>query len=387
MLDSEVNNEQQNQAKTIFILIIYCLSGSLLTIVNKLAITIFPFTNLLLFLQNGVTVVLLIINYSFTSTTLPSITMEIVQLWIPVVSLFVIMLLSSLFALIYVSVPTVIVIRNLSTLSVAVLEYFMLGNTITTLSIGTLLGMLLGAIFYALHDLTFSIHGYLWLCVNIIGTSVYQVYIKKIVHLPLVKDCGSVGMSYYNNLISLPIFLILAGLMGEMKGVWLYSQLITMINLKSLTIVFISCVFGFMLSVSAFALNKLISATSIMVANNVNKFALIVLSELLVESTLDLTASIGAVFVLLFGWLYSQTKENYAKSVFIILFVIFISSYVSLELRNTILPVFHSTMLSRFSWTQTININSTNKIVNGLLNMTINTQNQSSLIGQNRMNG
>ncbi|CAF4448468.1 unnamed protein product, partial [Adineta steineri] len=102
------------------------------------------------------------------------------------------MLTSSLFALKYVSVPTVIVIRNLSTISVAILEYFVIGNKIDSLSIGTLFGMFFGAIVYALHDLTFSIEGYIWLCVNIIGTSLYQVYIKKVVHMPEMNDTGPI---------------------------------------------------------------------------------------------------------------------------------------------------------------------------------------------------
>jgi len=355
MTGLETIDTEQKTSKTIYTLIIYCFSGSLLTVVNKLALVIFPFTNVLLLLQNGVTVILLIINYYFGAKSLPPITIEIIKLWIPVVSLFVIMLLSSLLALMYVSVPTVIVIRNLSTLSVAVLEYIILGDTITSISIGTLLGMLIGAIFYASHDLTFSIYGYLWLSVNIMGTSVYQVYIKKIVHLSLVKECGSVGMSYYNNIISLPIFLFLACIMGEMKSFLLYSQDITMINVKSAIIVLMSCVLGFMLSITAFTLNTLISATSIMVANNVNKFTLIAFSELFVESTLDITASIGAVFVLLFGWLYSKSKENYAKTAFILLVVMFIISYVSLELRHAFLPSIHNAMLSGFVWSQSRN--------------------------------
>ncbi|CAF1472050.1 unnamed protein product [Adineta steineri] len=366
--DTNQSTNENIKTKTILTLLLYCISGSLLTILNKLAIVAFPFINLLLVLQNGVTVILLLVNFYFyplTSERLPPLNFTVLKIWTPVVLLFVTMLTSSLFALKYVSVPTVIVIRNLSTISVAILEYFVIGNKIDSLSIGTLFGMFFGAIVYALHDLTFSIEGYIWLCVNIIGTSLYQVYIKKVVHMPEMKDIGPISMSYYNNLISLLILFLLACIMGELKSFLLYFQSIFLPKIKSICIVFLSCILGFALSTSAFALNKLISPTSIMVANNVNKFALIILSEIFVQSTLDLTASIATIFVLFYGWLYSQTKETFAKSLFILATIIFVVLYTALKFQHptilltntnifselTSIKQIHTTFLSNFTKT------------------------------------
>ena len=357
--DTIETKSETTSTKTVLTLVVYCISGSLLTIVNKLAIAAFPFTNMLLVLQNGTTVVLLLLNFywcALSAESMPPLNRAIIQMWLPVVFLFVLMLMSSLISLVYVSVPTVIVIRNLSTLSVAVLEYFALGRTISTLSIGTLLGMLLGAVFYAIHDLTFSIYGYIWLAANILGTSLYQVYIKKIVDMPLVKDIGPIGMSYYNNLISLPVFIVLAILMGEFKALLSFSTSITAFNMKSTLIVFLSCILGFLLSTSAFALNKLISATSIMVANNVNKFSLIILSEVLVQSTLDITASVGAISVLFFGWLYSQAKERFSKPLFLFGMFVFIVSYIILELGYAFIPMIHENILTAFASVEQHNV-------------------------------
>ena len=357
MMDSDktdTNNKYIN-IKVALTLLLYCVSGTLLTLVNKLAIIVFPYTNMLLVLQNSVAVLLLLMHFYFfplESQSLPALNIDILKIWIPVVLLFVTMLTSSLFALLYVSVPTLIVIRNLSTLVVAVLEYFILGNKIDALSIATLLGMIIGAIFYAMHDLTFSIQGYAWLCVNIIGTSVYQVYIKKVVNMPIMKDNGAIVMSYYNNLISLPILVILAAITGESKALFAYFQLIYLPEIKSICVVLLSCLFGFLLSTSAFALNKLISPTSIMVANNVNKFSLIILSEIFLQSTLDITASIGAIFVLFCGWLYSQTKEYFAKLLFFFVTILFLVLYTTLEYRHAIIPVIHTHILSGFTFTR-----------------------------------
>ena len=346
---------ENGRSKTICILTIYCVSGSLLTVYNKAGIKIFPFPNLLLVLQNLVTLMLLMINYYFSTVSFPPITLSIIKLWIPIVSLFIVMLLSSLCALTYVSVPTVIVIRNLSTLLVALLEYLILGDVSNGLSISAMLGMLLGAVFYALHDLTFSIQGYVWLSINVIGTSIYQVYIKKIINMSVVKDSGSIGMSYYNNLISLPILIILAFATDEVRRVWVFNQTVRAINFRSVLIVFTSCVLGFTLSVSAFALNKLISATSIMVANNVNKFTLIVLSEIFIEITLDLKSSVGAIFVILFGWLYSKSKANNVTSLVVRIVVIFVCLCIILEARRTISSLINTISTVRFLISPPIN--------------------------------
>ena len=344
MVNQNVDNiaVTNDKTKTLLVLLMYCISGSLLTLVNKLAIIVFPFTNMLLVLQNAVTVILLLLTYRFFPSaleSLPTINVHVLKVWLPAVFLFVTMLTSSLFALMHISVPTLIVIRNLSTLVVAVLEYFVLNNRINNLSIATLFGILLGAIFYAMHDLTFSIRGYIWLCVNVSATSLYQVYIKKVVCLPMMKDIGAIGLSYYNNLISLPILIFLACIMGEYKVLVSYMGAIFFPKIKSIGIVLFSCILGFLLSTTAFALNKLISATSIMVANNVNKFLLIVLSEVLVESTLNVTASMGAISVLIFGWLYSQGETRFSKPVFFFTVMILVVLYAVIELKYVVISM------------------------------------------------
>jgi hypothetical protein len=72
----------------------------------------------------------------------------------------------------------------------------------------------------------------------------------------------------------------------------------------------VSGALGICLSVTAFMLNALISATSMMVANNVNKFFVILLSECFIQGTLDGFSSLGVVVVMLFGWLYGEASKR-----------------------------------------------------------------------------
>ncbi|CAF1550377.1 unnamed protein product [Adineta ricciae] len=227
------------------------------------------------------------------------------------------MLTSSLNALLYTSVPTVIVMRNLSTLTVAILECFILDGKTNAVSIGTLIAMLVSAILYAQHDFTLNATIYAWLSVNIFSTSAYQVYVKKIVHMPSIENIGSLGMAYYNNLFSLLPLLILAVIKGEVAILLKDFNAVYFFQAHIMIPIVASCILGCCLSISAFKLNHLISATSIMVTNNVNKFSVIIISELCIESTLDGIAFVSAVFVLFFGWLYSQTTKPYATNLFI----------------------------------------------------------------------
>ncbi len=359
------NSNSANKIKTIAVLMLYCASGTLLTLVNKLVVVVFPFTNVLLVLQNGIAVILLTIVSQFcrqTFESLPPLSLTILQLWMPLVLLFVMMLTSSLWSLIYVSVPTVIVMRNLTTLFIAILEYVLLNNKINGFSAATLVFMLLGAILYAKHDLTFNIPGYMWLCINIIGTSTYQVYIKKIIHLPLFENVGFIGMSYYNNLISLPILFIFACVMGELTTLSSKFDLKYLLEIKSIGLLLISGILGFSLSVSAFALNKRISATSMMVANNANKFSIIILSEIFFQSTLDIMASIGALSVVLLGWLYSQTVKPSSKKLFMMAVIIF--TFVSALLQYKHINI---SMIDTDYRTQLIPINRNAILFNRLL--------------------
>ena len=138
-------------ASTALVLVAYCVSGTALTLANKIAISAFPHPNMLLFIQNGVTLLLLwsgmrvwpstfrtLLTYAgieimpcaavMPSTLLtpktccfcypasyrprapgatPPINMDAFRRWLPLVSLFVCMLVSSLFALKFVSAVTV----------------------------------------------------------------------------------------------------------------------------------------------------------------------------------------------------------------------------------------------------------------------------------------
>ena len=299
------------------VLAVYCASGPLLTLANKLAVTALPAPHALLALQNGATVALLLALTSAAPArfggALPALTLPAVRAWAPLTLLFVGMLAASLLALQAVSATTLVVVRNAGTLVVAFFERAVLGTPISTLSVASLLGILAGVGLYGAGDVHFSAAGYAWLAVNVACTAAFQIYVKGLIAgLPREGPgaLGPFGMSYYNNAISLPVLVLVALLAGE--GPQLPARLAALSS-GVWVVVIASALLGFALSTSAFLANKLLSATSMMVANNVNKFALIIVSELAVQLTLGPVAVLATVLVMLSAWVYAQASGSWAS--------------------------------------------------------------------------
>jgi len=266
-----VSASARSRLQTTSVVVLYCASGTLLTLANKLAVRVFPHPNAIAALQNAAAVVMLRCLTCASPATvgaLPPLTRSVLGQWLPLTALFVGMLVSSLLALMHVSAVTLIVIRNLNSLTVAALEWAVLGRALSWGGAGALGGMLLGASLYGLHDVTFSATGYAWLAVNLVTTSAYQVLVKRIVSSDAAKEMGPFGFSYLNNLLSLPMLALISVAAGEVPAMLAGAR---HLDSAGAAVLALSGALGFCLSVSAFKLNTMIAATSMMVANNVNK--------------------------------------------------------------------------------------------------------------------
>ena len=295
-------------SNTAIVATIYCLSGSSLTYANKALSTgghrVNPF--LALFLQNSMTVLLVVLlgRYRPEKTgplELPN-DRKILCRFLVLVVLFFGMLISSLLALTYVSVSCLIVERNLVSLFVALLEYIVFGNAMKRDCIFALCGILAGAVYYGAADLDFDFLGYSWLLANVLCTSAFQIYNKKmLVDIKL----SSFQFAYLNNLFSLVPCVL--------GCVWSWQTLDigeTFQPGPRLVWLGLSTLLGFCLSVSAFALSRAVTATTMMVVNNANKFFLIILMQLVGNESLSRASMIGTITALIYAGIYSHLKRQ-----------------------------------------------------------------------------
>ena len=110
-------------------------------------------------------------------------------------------------------------------------------------------------------------------------------------------------MSYYNNLLSLPICILFATAHHEQLAVLMFLGNASVPQYVSVSC---SCTLGFLLSVSAFQLNRMITPTSLTVLNNTNKFVLIFFTAFLMDyATLTSRSVAGMVCVMIAAAYYS----------------------------------------------------------------------------------
>jgi len=116
------------------------------------------------------------------------------------------MVLTGLAALKYVNVPMYSALRRLTTFIVIVAQFIMLGKTVSTDELLSVVAMVLGAIIASFGDITFDLWGYILVALNCATTAWYLVLIAK-----KQKETGlnSFGLMYYNNIFSIPIIGIL----------------------------------------------------------------------------------------------------------------------------------------------------------------------------------
>ena len=127
----------------------FCLSGSALTVLNKQIMGFFPAPNAVLFAQNAVTLVLLAFGKSVLSLQIEPVQRHKAKRWFTLVLLFYAMLASSMLALKFVTATTLIVQRNLGTVTIAIADYFCLGTVQTKPRIFAIVGMCVGSLVYA----------------------------------------------------------------------------------------------------------------------------------------------------------------------------------------------------------------------------------------------
>jgi len=336
-----------------FFVVLFCFAGSSLTVVNKKLVSdYFTYPSLLTLFQclfAGALIHLGRILVPSVKNDVQPIAFETSKKWSILVILFVMMLLSSMFALETISVTTLTVVRNVTTLTTAACDFFFLNTRFTVRKVICLVTMMVGAIIYGLHDISFHAVGYLYLIANCIATTTYQIKVKVLVN---ESGLSALSMSYYNNVLCLPALGAVALLSGEVSSA--ISEQLHYSN-HCVMLILVSSALGFTLSVTAFRLNQLVSATSLMVLNNANKFLLIVYSEVFMTRSIGNISAVGCAMVLISSFIYSLLpKEGLdgrpAGSTFtrlsnvhyflfccVVLAVLIFCSFVSSEIRVSLL--------------------------------------------------
>eukprot|EP01006_Ploeotia_vitrea_P050447 TRINITY_DN67463_c11_g2_i2.p1 TRINITY_DN67463_c11_g2~~TRINITY_DN67463_c11_g2_i2.p1 ORF type:complete len:334 (-),score=31.09 TRINITY_DN67463_c11_g2_i2:759-1760(-) len=248
---------------------------------NKWATQYMPLPSTLVILQAIVTVVLLMPQKDVYKLSPP-----IIKKWIPVAALFSAMLFTSMKSFLFVNVSTILVYRNVSAVISTVVEFFVRGKKTNANVIASEITIVAGCVIYGWGQIEFNWWGFFWIVMNVLAQVAYGNLVKVYLHTittPDGKELSKYTCSYYNNVLCLPFILCTLFIWGEhnkMEGV------LSGISTIGWFAVGVTCIVGYFISTSGFGLQKLVSATTFLVVNNMVKIANILIGILFLNDKL-----------------------------------------------------------------------------------------------------
>ena len=203
-------------------------------------------------------------------------------------------------ALQLLNVETVIVFRTLSVVMVALGDVYFLNQSFSKAQIIGMMLICVGGLMYALADLNFNLVGYTWASAYLVGIVLNTVVIKQIfMNLPHMDNWEK---TFYNNAMGLPLQMCMA-VACEDSTLW-YSG-VSSLSWTGVSVVFGSCVMGFVISLAGTACRDAVSATAFNILGNLNKFVTILFSSILFGSQNSVLALSGLFVSLSGGAIYS----------------------------------------------------------------------------------
>lgn len=236
---------------------------------NKIAMGDFHHPMHLLFFQNALSIILNLFSVFIGLQKQQPLNWAEARRFIIPSLIFTVMLGSSLASLPYVTVASVIIFKNGSTLLVAAGDKLVFGKRFHRNAYLGLLLMLIGGIIYAMEDSSQHKLGYFFLFVNMVANATLNIYESHV-----VNDVANtpIACSTYINASSLPFVLGIA--YYQQYAADSQSSVVADVMSASLSLkicMLITGCLGFCISNAYMTLFTIVPTTSIVVATNVNK--------------------------------------------------------------------------------------------------------------------
>lgn len=292
----------------------YCLSASLLSIINKWAVMKFPYPGALTALQYFTSAAGVLVCGRFKWIEYDALTLLTMWRFLPAAIIFYLSLFTNSELLLHANVDTFIVFRSAVPIFVAIGETMFLHqpwpSVKTWLSLGTIFG---GSVLYVITDYQFTVMAYAWAVAYLISMSIDFVYIK---HVVMTIGLNTWGLVLYNNLEALLLFPLELLIMGELKEItheiqeesdWYSFAVVLPVGL--------SCLFGLAISFFGFSCRQAISATGFTVLGIVNKLLTVVINLVIWDKHSTFVGTVGLLICMFGGVMYQQSTSNKPKAV------------------------------------------------------------------------
>jgi len=291
-----------------------CSSVSLV-ILNKYLATYFEFPIMTLMMQNGIATILSILAWAGgVGPTMNPWKKEHFVKVVPAAALFTVLIWTSFLAMGRISIATIVIARNATPLCTALAERFVRNEQFSQRAMTALSMMVVGGFIYALGDLEFDPVGYGFAALNL-GIGVMAGLYGKQLSMDLKKDQTGLGVACYQNIISIPMFIVVGMLTGE-AGRWQYlggssgkGDLPTMVLICGL----ISCVACVTMGIATFELQRLVPQATVAVANVSYKLISLILGAMIYGNNVGFVGLVGLVVAQVSAMLYVYEKQIAGK--------------------------------------------------------------------------
>jgi drug/metabolite transporter (DMT)-like permease len=224
-------------------------------------------------------------------------------------------LYTSMKSFVYSGVSTILVLRNVGAIVTTVVEYFVRGTKANAATYASEVVIVIGAILYTGGAVDATPTGLFWIFFNVICQVMYGVLLKhKMETVPMIKELTNFSMSFYNNSLSIPMVFIVLLLQEEHH---VAPEMIATATNTTWSLILLTCIFGFIISTSGFALQKLVSAATFLVINNLTKFVNILIGVYILHDRVVGWNGIGGCLLALGGgvwYSYEQMKLRAAAN-------------------------------------------------------------------------
>ncbi|KAL2859753.1 hypothetical protein BJX68DRAFT_226842 [Aspergillus pseudodeflectus] len=206
----------------------YCGSSILMTVMNKYVLSgaDFNLNFFLLCVQSVVCIIAIQTCKACGLITYRDFNLDEARKWFPITLLLIGMIYTGSKALQFLSIPVYTIFKNLTIILIAYGEVLWFGGSVTGLTLFSFGLMVFSSIIAAWADIKHAVEstsdatatvstlnaGYLWMLINCLCTSSYVLGMRKRIKLTNFKDFDTM---FYNNLLSIPVLIILSGLMED----------------------------------------------------------------------------------------------------------------------------------------------------------------------------
>jgi len=280
-----------------------------MVLINKIILSTYNFSyaNVLLLDQCVLSLSIVVCARTLGLITCDPIEASKVRAWIPLNIFFLVMLVTGFFSLKYLSVPMVLVFKNANNALVTLGDWLFFAQPVSFLVILSLVVLIIASVLAASEDLEFTVAGYAWSIFNMVASSAYLLYLRyamKTIRL------SKVGMTYYNNVLGIPLVLIVDTLTTQdVLRFWRTDQISVLTGDYVFFSLFIaSGVIGLGLNLASFLCLSATSPTTYSMVGALNKVPLAFLGVYLFNSQLTVKGSLYVTLSIAAGALYGLAK-------------------------------------------------------------------------------